>query len=162
MDHCPAASEADAGYDLVIVGKDEFRLFLVPEGDEEVGQVSREQGGRVCGKRARQLHRTDDRNAVSHDRFTGHASFDIPSGFGSEVDDDAAEPHCRQLSIADQARRRPAGNQRGRDDDVLLGDMPGYELGLRSLILRTGLAGIAALPFAFDPGNAFDEDGLAA
>ena len=79
-----------------------------------------------------------------------------------EIDDHAARPHRRDLRVGDQARRRPAGDQRGGDDDVLLGDMAGDQLGLRLLIFLRHLGGVAAGALALDARDILDEDRLGA
>ena len=94
--------------------------------------------------------------------LAGTGAFDIAARIGGEVDDHAARPHRRDLRVADQARRRPARDQRGRDDDVLLGDMAGHQLGLRLLIFRRHLGRVAARALAFDAGDILDEDRLGA
>src|SRR6185369_8755439 len=93
------------------------------------------------------------------DRLTGSTTFDIAASLRCQIDDHAARPHRRQLRIAYQPRRGAPRYQRG-DDDILLGDMAGYQLGLCRLIFGAGFAGVTALPFALDPGNAFDKDRL--
>ena len=44
----------------------------------------------------------------------------------------------------DQLRRRPARDQRGGDDDVLLGDVAGGQLGLLGLVFLRHFLGVAA------------------
>ena len=66
------------------------------------------------------------------------------------------------LRIADQPRRRLAGDQRGGDDDVLLGDVARHQLGLRLLIFRRHFGRIAARALALDAGDFLDEDRLGA
>ena len=54
------------------------------------------------------------------------------------------------------------GNQRGSDDDVLLGDVAGHQLGLSLLIFGRHFRRVAARTFALDPGDILDEDRLGA
>ena len=56
------------------------------------------------------------------------------------------EPGAHRLDHvrADEARRRTAGDQRGRDDNVLFGDMRGDKRGLLGLIAIGHLLGVAA------------------
>ena len=91
-----------------------------------------------------------------------NAAFDVAARVGREVDDHATRPHRRQLRIADQARRRPARDQSGGDDEVLLGDVAGHQLGLRLLIFVRHFGRVAARALALDTGDILDEDRLGA
>ncbi len=55
-----------------------------------------------------------------------------------------------------------SGDQGRRDDDVLLGDMAGNQLGLGLLIFVRHLGRIAAAALALDARDILDEDGLGA
>ena len=66
------------------------------------------------------------------------------------------------LAGSGTARRGAARNQRGGDDDVLLGDVRADQFGLRLLVFRAHLGRIAARAFAFDPRDILDEDRLGA
>ena len=96
---------------------------LSQKADEEIVEVAREQRRGVGGEAAREVGRADDRHAMLLDGLAGDRSLDIAARLGRQVDDHAARPHRRQLGVADQPRRRPAGDQRGGDHDVLLGDV---------------------------------------
>ena len=103
---------------------------------QEIVEVAGEQRRCVGGEASREVRRADDRYAMLLDALAADGALDIAAGVGGEVDDHASRPHARDLRIADQPRRRPAGDQRGGDDDVLLGDVAGHQLGLRLLIFR--------------------------
>ena len=96
------------------------------------------------------------------DHLARHRAFDVAAAFHRQVDDHRSGSHRRQLRIADQPRRGAAGDQRGGDDDILLGDMRGYQLGLCLLVFLAHLGRIAARTLALDPGDILDEDRLGA
>lgn len=100
----------------------------------------------------------DDPDAVHLNDLARDRTLDIAALFDRKIDDHRPGLHARDLRGRDQPRRGAAGDQRGGDDDVLLGDVPGDKLGLRGLIFGAHLARIAARPLALDPGDAFDED----
>jgi hypothetical protein len=95
------------------------------------------------------------------DVLAGDRPLDIAARFGGEIDDDAARAHGRKLRVADQPGRRPSGNERGGDDDILFGDMGGDQLGLGLAIFVGHLGRIAAAPLAFDPDDISTKIGLA-
>src|SRR3954454_7989652 len=80
MDHFAAVGQANAFYQLVIVGEDRLVLVLVPDGREEVVEVAREQRGGVGGKAAREVRGADDRHPMLHHGLAGDRAFDIPAG----------------------------------------------------------------------------------
>ena len=57
------------------------------------------------------------------DMFAADGSLDISARIGGKIDDDAAGPHACDLTIVDQARRRPSRDQRGGDHNILFGNM---------------------------------------
>ena len=68
----------------------------------------------------------------------------VAAALGREVDDDRAGLHALDHGARDQPRRRAAGDQRRGDDDVLVLDVVGDQLGLLLLVLgrhRLGVAG---------------------
>ena len=103
-----------------------------------------------------------DLDAVAHDHFARDRALDIAALLDGQVDDHAARLHRRDLRITDQARRRPAGDQRGGDDDVLLGNVRRDQLGLGRLIFVGHFRGIATGAFALDAGHLLHEDRLGA
>ena len=104
----------------------------------------------------------DDRHPVYHDHFACDRTLDVAALLDREIDDHRPRLHAYDLRRRDQPRCRTSRDQRGGDDDVLLGDMPRHELGLRRLVFGRHLAGISTRPLAFDPGDVLDEDRLRA
>ena len=86
----------------------------------------------------------DDLHAVDLDDLARHRALDVAAGLDRQVDDHAAGAHRRDLRVADQPRGGAAGDQRGGDDDVLLGDVRRDERGLRGLVLVGHLGRVAA------------------
>ena len=70
---------------------------------------------------------------------SGRVSSQLPPRSAREVDDHRARRHPRHHLVGDQDRRLLARDDRGRDDDVALGDDPPEQLALalvERLILR--------------------------
>ena len=86
----------------------------------------------------------DDLDAAGLHHPVGLRALDIAAALDGEIDDDRAGPHRRDHLLGDQARRRPAGDQRGGDDDVLLLDVLGHQRRLLGLILLRHFLGVAA------------------
>ena len=158
----PAARQRDALGDVVVFGEDEHLGFLVPEGRDEVVEVAGVERGGVGGEAARHVAVADDLDAVDRRNLAGYRAFDVAALLDCEVDDYRALPHRGDLRVADQARRRATGDQCGGDDDVLLGDVRGDELGLRRLVFVGHFGGVAAGALALDAFDVLDEDRLGA
>ena len=77
----------------------------------------------------------------------GYRALDIAAALDGEIDDDRAVGHRRDHLLADELRRRPAGDQRRGDDDVLLGDVLGDERRLLRPVFRRHLLGVARRGF---------------
>ncbi len=73
-----------------------------------------------------------------------HRALDIAAALDREVDDHRARLHRGDHRRRDQLRRRPAGDQRRGDDDVLLGDVLGGQRGLLGLVFLRHFLGVAA------------------
>ena len=82
---------------------------------------------------------------VAHDRLAGLGQLAVAAGLGRQVDDHRSRPHRLDGRGGDQPRRRPAGHERGRDDDVGVGDVALEQLLLLRLLLGGERGGVAAL-----------------
>ena len=87
----------------------------------------------------------DDLDVVGgDDDLTWHGALDIAAALDCKVDDDRAGLHRGDHRRRHKLRRRPAGDQRGGDDDILLGDVLGHQCRLLRLVFRRHLLGVAA------------------
>ncbi|MDQ7087573.1 MAG: hypothetical protein Q9Q13_06825 [Acidobacteriota bacterium] len=73
--------------------------------------------------------------------------FAVPAPFGGQVDDDRGGTHLPHHLFGDQHRGLLAGNGRGRDHDLALGDDPGHHLALPAVEFFTEFLGVTALVF---------------
>ena len=122
--------------------------------------VARKQRRRVRREVRGRVRIANDLHAVFDHSLVGLRALHIAALCDSEVEDDATRLHRRDLSIRDQARRGPTRDQRGRDDDILLGDMFGDQLRLRGLVLVAHLGRVAARALAFYACHFLDKDRL--
>ena len=112
------------------------------EEGEEVPGVEQRGRGRDA---ARHVEVADDLDAVGGgDDLAGLRAFDIAAALDREVDDHRARLHRGDHRRRHQLRRRPAGDQRGGDDDVLLGDVLGRQRRLLGLVFLRHFLGVAA------------------
>ncbi len=115
--------EANAFDDLVIVRKHRRSPLLVPERTQKIVEVA----GKERRESAARLRARFAAPKIVTPCFTTRSPLTVPSTlpprFRRQIHDHAAGPHCRDLRIADEPRGRLSGNQRSRDDDVLLGDV---------------------------------------
>ena len=119
--------------------------LLVDQRLDEGVEVARVEAGGGGGEAARHVEVADDLDAVVVHHLAGLApARQLPPR--STARSTMTEPGFMDSTIArrDELRRRPAGDQRRGDDDVLLGDVGGDELGLLGLVLRRHLLGVAA------------------
>ena len=124
--------------------------------------VAGEQGRGIGSKMARGVRVADDLHAVPLHHVIRRRALDIAPLGHRQIEDHAARLHAGDLFVRDQPRRGPARDQRGRDDDILLGDMARNQLGLRGLVFLAHLGRVAARSLALDPGDVLDEDRLGA
>src|SRR6267142_5533267 len=85
----------------------------------------------------------DDLDAIDVRDLAGLRELAIAATLDREIDDHRARPHRGHHLLGDKPRRRPAWNERGGDDDVLLLDVLGNERSLLGLIILRHLLGIA-------------------
>ena len=109
------------------------------KGVEVLGVEARGGGGEP----ARHVEVTDDLDAVHRHDLAALGAFDIAAALDREIDDHRARPHRGDHILGDEPRRRPAGNERGGDDDVLLLDVVGDQRGLLGLVLLRHFLGVA-------------------
>ena len=76
------------------------------------------------------------------DHLARLGQLDIAAAFGRQIDDHRTRRHRFNHGLGHEARRRTTRDQRGGDDDVLLGDVTGDQLGLRGLLVLGQLARI--------------------
>src|SRR5919201_293604 len=141
--HLRPPRDARAGGDLV--RPVELELPLRRQVLEERGHVPRVELARVVRHRARQVRQADDRHALALHDLARLRQLAVPARLRGHVDDDRARPHAAHRRRRDQARRRPARHQRGRHDDVELGDPPLERLLLPPPVVLRQLARVAAL-----------------
>ena len=76
--------------------------------------------------------------------FARLGEFAVAAALDGDVDDDRARAHRLHHVGGHEARSRTAGNQGGRDDDILLGDVRGNQRRLLGLIGVRHFLGVAA------------------
>src|SRR5579871_5161270 len=101
------------------------------EGHEVLGVKGRS-GGRDA---ARDIEMADDLDAARLHHLAGLGEFAIAAALDREIDDHRARPHRLDHVLGDQAGRRAARDQRGRDHDILLLDVLGHQRRLLGLVL---------------------------
>ncbi len=136
--------------------------FLIPERLKHREVVAREQRRGIGGQVRGRVREADDCDAMLDHGLIGNRALDIAPLRGRQIEDHAARLHCGDLRVGDQHRGGAPRDQRGGDDDVLLGDVFGDELRLRGLVFLAHLGGIAARALALDPCDILDEDRLGA
>src|SRR6202158_4805108 len=111
---------------------------------DEGKQVARIKARRRGRDAARKIRSADDLHAIDLNGFATLHAFDIAAALDRKTDQHRARLHRPHHLRGDEARRGPARNQRGGDDDVLLLDVFGGQRRLLGLILFRHFLGIAA------------------
>src|SRR5579864_1858601 len=107
---------------------------------------------------ARQVDGADDRDAVRLHRFSHAGEFAVATALGSEINNHRTGSHAFDHVGGDEHRRFLAGNNRGRDHDIALGDDAGQQFALaciESFVLRGTVAAGILRVLRFD--GEFDE-----
>ena len=129
---------------VLAVDRERLRRLVdhrLEEGVEVLG-VEQRGGGRDA---ARHVEMADDLDAVGRGHhLAGHGALDIAAALDREIDDHRARLHRGDHRGRHQLRRRPAGDQRRGDDDVLLGDVLGGQRRLLGLVFLRHFLGVAA------------------
>src|SRR5215470_12578290 len=143
--HDRAVAGERGGFDdlVVPVNGQRFTLFVDQELDESKDVLGVEARG-CRGEPTRDVTIADDLDTVDLGHRIGTYALNIAAPFDGEVDYYRAGPHRRHHVFTDESWRRPAGNERGRDHNVLFLDVLGDQGGLLGLIVFRHFLGIAA------------------
>ena len=161
--HDGAVAGQHGGLDQFVVPVDgELFLFLVDqrfdEGDEVAGKELAGAGGEAAGH----VGVAHDGHHVVDDDLSGLRQFAVAAAFGRQIDDDRSGRHALDHRLADQLGRRASRDQRGGDDDILLGDVARGQRRLLGLVLGRHLLGVAARGLGLLELLVLDGDELAA
>ena len=130
--------------DDVVVPVDLQRLLLLVDHEIEEGeQVLGVEARGVDRDLSREVELAGDLHAVGLDDPAGLGELAVAAALGGEVDDHGAGLHARHHVARDEAGRRPPWDERGGDDDVLVLDVAGDQLGLLLLVLGRHRLGVA-------------------
>ncbi len=142
--HRLAIAREQHGGDDFVIGVEIEAAILGCDQRQEGEEVLGKQGRGVCGQARGQVRKPGHFHAVHvHDliRFGERA---VAALANRHVDNDRARLHRFHHLLGDEDRRGAAGNQGGRDHNVLLGDVAGRQFGLLGLVFRRHLLGITA------------------
>ena len=104
----------------------------------------------------------DDLDAVLDDDLARLGQLAVAAGLRRQIDDHRAGLHALDHLLGEQLRRRPARDQRGGDDDVLLLQVLGNDFGLLALELVRHLLGVTRRGLGILHRAFVDHDELAA
>src|SRR6267378_1290851 len=142
MPYLPVRGDGD-GIDDVVA---EIQIELAIRGEHryESGDVLRVHLTGVISQLARDVERRDDRDVVSHHRFSRHAELAVASLLPGEVDDHRTRAHGPHRFRAHEHWRRLPRHKRGGDDHVRLQRAVVDQLLLAPNVLLAQLPGVAA------------------
>ena len=150
--------QADTGDDFIFpIQRQPFFVFVVKR-IKEVEQIARIKLRCIAGQTARHIFMRDQLDAFMLRHLTGFRQFAIAALLDRKVNQNRAGLHAFQHFLGHQFRCRTAGNKRGTDDNILLGDMFGYQSGLTLLIIGTHFFRITAVRLATFALIGFDHD----
>ena len=144
MHDFPVPREPGAGHQLVVPVELDGSGLAVDERRHEIVEIARVERRRVHRQAPRHVDVADDPHSVVLDDLACARQRAVPALLHRKIHDDAAGLHAVDHLLGDEHRRRPAGNERGGDDDVLLRQVLGHQRRLPEAVVLAHLLGVTA------------------
>ena len=162
MHNGPVFGQADTGDNFIFPIQSQRLFLFVEKRIDEVEQIARIKLRRITRQTTRHIIMRNQLDAFMVCHLAGFRQFAIAALLDCQINQNRPRLHAFEHFLGYQFRCRTARDQRRANDDILFGDMLGYQCGLAFLIIGAHFFGVTAVGFAAFAFIGFDHHKCAA